>query len=123
MLLVPGGRECYCGKQGCADAYLSPKALEQDGWDVYLEHLAVLLTNLRMLMDLDLVVGGQVGAQIGPHMGELLEKAARDDRFARDIDSVYPCVQKEHACALGAACFALEKYSARVLPGAGEELP
>lgn len=123
MLLVPGGRECYCGKQGCADAYLSPQALEEDGWNVYLEHLAILLTNLRMLMDLDMVVGGQVGARIGPHMGELLEKAARYDRFARDIDYVYPCVQKEHACALGAACFALEKYSARVLPGAGEELP
>lgn len=25
MILIPGGRRCYCGKQGCADAYLSPE--------------------------------------------------------------------------------------------------
>lgn len=25
MILIPGGRRCYCGKQGCADAYLSPR--------------------------------------------------------------------------------------------------
>jgi len=122
MLLIPGGRTCYCGKQGCADAYLSPQALDRDGWDTYLDHLAVLLTNLRMLLNLDLVIGGQLGAQIGPRMDELRNRAAQYDRFARDIDYIFPCSQREHACALGAAGFALEKYSVRVLPDAGEEL-
>lgn len=27
MLLIPGGKMCYCGKAGCADAYLSPRVL------------------------------------------------------------------------------------------------
>lgn len=35
MILIPGGRRCYCGKQGCADAYLSPRALKRDGWETY----------------------------------------------------------------------------------------
>ena len=121
MVLIPNGLPCYCGKLGCADAYLSPQALDRDGWDSYLEHLAVLLTNLRMLLNMDLVVGGQVGAQIGPHLGTLRAKAAQYDRFARDTDYIVPCIQRDYACALGAACFALEKFSSRVLPEAEEE--
>lgn len=115
MLLYPGGRSCYCGKQGCADAYLSPQALAQDGWDSYLEHLAILLTNLRMFLNLEIVVGGQVGAQIGPHMEQLCAIAAQYDHFARDVDYIIPCTQMEYACAIGAASFALEEFSDRWL--------
>lgn len=122
MLLVPGGRRCYCGKEGCADAYLSPRALERDGWDSYLDHLAILLSNLRMLFNIDLVVGGQVGAEIEPHLEELRAKTARYDRFARDVDYIYPCTRREYACALGGAGFALERFGSRVLLGAKEEL-
>lgn len=121
VLLIPGGRRCYCGKEGCADAYLSPQALERDGWDLYLEHLAVLLSDLRMLLNIDLVVGGQVGARIGPRLPALRAKTAQYDRFARDVDYIDPCTRREHACALGAAGFALEKFGSRVLLRAGEE--
>lgn len=115
MTLVPGGRRCYCGKQGCADAYLSPQALERDGWEVYLDHLAILVTSLRMLLNVDLVIGGQVGTRIRPQMDALLAKAARYDRFARDIDYIFPCVQQGNACALGAAGAALETFGDRLL--------
>ena len=29
MILVPGGRKCYCGKAGCADAYCAASVLTQ----------------------------------------------------------------------------------------------
>lgn len=115
MILVPGGRRCYCGKQGCADAYLSPQALERDGWEVYLEHLAVFITNLRMLLNLDLVIGGQVGIKIRPRMEVLTAKAAQYDRFARDVNYIFPCIQQEYACALGAAGLAMEQLGADLL--------
>lgn len=121
IVLIPDGHPCYCGKRGCADAYLSPQALERYGWDDYLDHLAVLLTNLRMLFNIDLVVGGQVGAQMVPHMEDLRKKAAQYDHFARDTDYIVPCTQHEYACALGAASFALEKFSSRVLSEVEEE--
>lgn len=121
MPLAPGGHMCYCGKRGCADAYLSPQALERDGWDVYLDHLAALLTNLQMLLNMDLIVGGQAGGQIGPHMETRRDKAAQYDRFARDVDYIFPCIQREYACALGAASFGLETFAACVLRDAGEE--
>lgn len=65
MILVPGGRKCYCGKSGCADAYCAASVLTQDNrqsldafmekiesgdekilqtWNEYLDHLAVLIS-------------------------------------------------------------------------------
>ncbi len=117
MLLIPNGQPCYCGKAGCADAYLSPQALEQDGWDVYLDHLAMLLTNLRMALNMDLVAGGETGAQLQPHWDALRFRMAVYDRFARDIDYIYPCTQRENACAIGAAAMALEAFGSRILDG------
>ena len=29
MILVPGGRPCYCGKKGCADAYCASSAADR----------------------------------------------------------------------------------------------
>lgn len=115
MILIPGGRRCYCGKQGCADAYLSPQALEQDGWETYLDHLAIFITNLRMLLNMDLVIGGQVGIRIGPQMEALVSKAAQLDQFARDINYIFPCIQQKSACALGAAGFAMERFGNQLL--------
>lgn len=115
MILIPGGRRCYCGKQGCADAYLSPQALEQDGWETYLDHLAVFITNLRMLLNMDLVIGGQAGIKIRPRLDALALKAARYDQFARDINYIFPCVRQEYICALGAAEFGLEQFGDKLL--------
>lgn len=115
MILVPGGRRCYCGKWGCADAYLSPQALEQDGWEIYLDHLAIFTANLRMLLNIDLVIGGQIGIQIRAHLDALIAKTAQYDRFARDINYIFPCVQQEYACALGAASFALESFGSQLI--------
>ena len=30
MILIPGGRQCYCGKLGCADAYCAASALTNE---------------------------------------------------------------------------------------------
>lgn len=121
MLLVPGGRMCYCGKAGCADAYLSPQALERDGWDAYLDHLAILLTNLRMAFNMDIVIGGQAGAALIPHWDTLCGRAVQYDRFARDINYIFPSTQREYACAAGAAALALEEYGRQGLLRQGKD--
>ena len=135
MLLVPGGKTCYCGKQGCADPYLSPKALVQEGqtledffrlvehgdteacacWDTYLEYLAILVTNLRMMCNTDIMIGGAVGAQFRPYLEQLRAKAAKYDLFSRNIDYIYVCKRRTHSFAAGAAMLALEQYRSRLL--------
>lgn len=135
MLLFPGGKQCYCGKHGCADPYLSPNALRKEGqslddffmkveqgdvdsckrWDEYLDHLAIMVTNLRMLCDEDIIIGGVVGTYMKPYMEQLNAKAAQYDRFARDVDYIYPCTRKTHAFAAGASMIAMERYGSRLL--------
>ena len=95
MILVPGGKKCYCGKQGCADAYCAASVLtddtketleqfmkkveEQDGqavkvWKEYLNNLAILISNLRMAYDMDIILGGEVGGYLDDHMITLWKK-------------------------------------------------
>lgn len=84
-----------------------------------MEHLAIFITNLRMLLNTDLVIGGQVGTKIRPQLDALALKAAQYDQFARDINYIFPCVQQEYSCALGAAQFGLEQFATyeRILSG------
>ena len=37
MILVPGGKKCYCGKAGCADAYCAASALTDEEQEMTLE--------------------------------------------------------------------------------------
>jgi predicted NBD/HSP70 family sugar kinase len=81
MTIVPDGRPCYCGKQGCVDTYCAMNALLAPGepvdkffaalragsmeeaarWDEYLDYLATAIDNLHMMMDYDVILGGILG--------------------------------------------------------------
>ena len=134
MLLIPGGKQCYCGKYGCADAYVSPNALTtwgqtvgdffvelqsgsqraQTAWNEYLDHLAVLITNLHMLFNAHIILGGAVGGYMEPYLPQLLKIAENYDHFVREIDYIDVCRVKTCACAAGAAKLALQKYYMRL---------
>lgn len=81
MTLIPGGKPCYCGKQGCAESYCSGKTLLPDTdmeledffalkatgdsqceerWNEYLYHLALLIGNLHMVMENVVILGGHI---------------------------------------------------------------
>lgn len=135
MLLVPGGKTCYCGKKGCADAYLSAGNLMDDDkniykfielveagdkdackeWDSYLDWLAIFATNIRMVFNNHLIVGGEIGRIIDPYLPELRKRMVQNDLFARDIDYIYGCKIKKNAMATGAGRLALNKYRDRIL--------
>lgn len=105
MILVPGGRKCYCGKKGCADAYCAASALTdeinsletfmeqlksgdeaaEEKWSEYLDMLAVLISNLRMAYDMDIILGGEVGGYLAEHMLPLGEKVMEYNGFDHDI--------------------------------------
>ena len=124
MVLVPGGRRCYCGKLGCADAYCAasaltdedtetleqfmeqvqkkePKALEK--WEKYLDHLAILISNLRMAYDMDIILGGEVGGYLAEYMIPLGKKVISYNGFDHDIRYLRNCSYKREASAVGAA--------------------
>ena len=131
MTLVPGGRQCYCGKVGCADGYLSAKVLSShtDGnlaaffqklreqeprarelWEEYLGNLAVLVNNLRMAFDCDIIVGGYVGPFLEEFGGALGENLRRRNPFQSDSSYHKPCSFHLEAAAVGAALLQVEHF-------------
>ena len=129
--LIPGGRRCYCGKEGCLDTYCSARVLAdlaggrladffdrlragdpQLGqiWKEYLQYLAVAVNNLHMSFDCDVIVGGYVGAfleEFGAPLRTLLEER---NPFRRDASYLHFCRYKLEAAAVGAALVQVEEF-------------
>ena len=111
MILVPGGKKCYCGNYGCADAYCAASVLTQGGkkklekfmesiktdvkanetWQNYLENLAILISNLRMSYDTDIILGGEVGGYLSCYMMELGKKIFKYNLFDSDLSYLKNC--------------------------------
>lgn len=80
MTLVPHGRRCSCGKEGCFEAYCSTQVLGalsggelseffrrkaqepelQAVWKTYLSHLAQAVSNICVSLDVPVVIGGDI---------------------------------------------------------------
>lgn len=129
--LVPGGRRCYCGKEGCLDAYCSARLLSDqaggnlaaffDGlregdtekqaiWEEYLKYLAIAVNNLHMSFDCDVIVGGYVGAfleEFGAPLRPLLEER---NTFQPEASYLKFCRYRLEASAVGAALTQVEQF-------------
>lgn len=131
MILVPGGKRCYCGKAGCADAYCAASVLSDEAnqtleqfmqkvyrkekdavqvWEKYLTDLAILISNLRMAYDMDIILGGEVGGYLADYMIPLGEKVMEYNGFDHDIRYLKTCSYKKEASAVGAAKHFLQDY-------------
>ena len=130
MVLHPGGRRCYCGKKGCADAYLSALRLSEGAssledffarleagdapakrvWGAYLDDLAIVVSNLRMAFDRTVVIGGYVGAHMEPHLHELKSRLKKLNLFDADSDYVRAGRCGRDASAIGAALCLMNRH-------------
>ncbi len=135
MILVPGGRECNCGKRGCVNQYCSAKALETESglslgafmkrveekdpemlkiWDEYLDYLAIMLANLRMIYDTEIVLAGDVGECLEPYMADLGERVMKYNRFDSDYSYLKTSFYKGGA-AVGAALHFIYQHIANII--------
>lgn len=123
MILIPGGKKCYCGKHGCADVYCAASALTHNGkekledfmksvpadpkankiWQEYLENLAILISNLRMSYDTDIILGGDVGGYLPDYLFELGQKIFKYNLFDDDLSYLKNCSYRKEASAVGVA--------------------
>ena len=123
MILVPGGRPCYCGKKGCADAYCASSALTGERYESLEQFMDSLSLekqmplkngevsgpscrtdlNLRMAYDMDIILGGEVGGYLPDHMLPLGEKVMEYNGFDRDTRYLKNCSYRKEASAVGAA--------------------
>ena len=124
MVIDKDGEQCYCGKRGCVDAYCSARVLKAAGggdlntffarlkrgeenaanvWRRYADYLALSISNLRMMFDCDVVLGGSLSQYMPTYLPLLKRYVSANDPFSDNADYVSLSVLGGHAVPLGAA--------------------
>lgn len=130
IVVFPNGAKCYCGKNGCLDAYCSSDKLamftngnlndffanieNNEGlkcvFEKYLDVLAVAVGNIRMCYDCDIIIGGQVGPYMEPYLDLFKKKLIPMNSFESNADYVEICHYRVSAAAVGAAAYFIDRY-------------
>lgn len=131
VTLVPNGRPCYCGKDGCVDSYCSVHALEEESgialdefmklvekrdpavmkvWENYLDYLAITISNLRMIHDTELILGGDMGEYLEGYMLELGKRVMKYNKYDADTSYLKISKYKKDSAAIGAAMHFIYQY-------------
>lgn len=132
------GELCYCGQRGCMDAYCNAGVLARnaDGtlegffarlatgdpelervWDRYTDNLARSIHNIRVLFGCSVILGGDVGAHIGPQMPGLHAKVDRLSFLASNSTTfLYPCNYQDNPVATGAALYLVDEFRQELGP-------
>lgn len=130
ITLIEGGRPCYCGRNGCLDAYCSADAL-LDGdtpevffaalrqgdpgycgrWTEFLNWLARSLNDLHMLMDCPIVLGGYLAPYLTEEdLDRLFALIQLRTAFKEDENFLCIGVQEDNVVAAGAALPYIRDY-------------
>lgn len=131
ITIIPGGKRCYCGKKGCVDAYCSETVLSgftdgnlqqffddlpynegyQNTFDDYLDHLALAANTLRVCYDCDIIIGGNVGANMGEEYIDVLKsKLLELNPFDSDSEYIRRCRYITSASAVGASLYYITQF-------------
>lgn len=103
MTLVPGGRECTCGRRGCMSVYCSPQTLPEDYESIpgffsvleqgethhrermneWLDYVAQAIANARTVVAGDVIIGGEAAQYLDDNdIAELTRRViARSDAW------------------------------------------
>ena len=79
-------------------------------WSVYLEHLALAIRNVRVLLDCPIIIGGYVGAYIDKYLHDLKQLLDRYNSFDKNSDYVVACKYKTESIAAGAALSFIKEF-------------
>ncbi|WP_439328310.1 ROK family protein [Lonepinella sp. BR2357] len=127
------GNLCYCGQRGCLETYCSLSALlapdetteaffaslrENDElsvmrWDAFLEHLAKGLNTVYLLLERDIILGGEIAFYLIEDDLQILQQRISElSTFPLDSDFIRIATQQKYPSAMGAALPFLVKYLA-----------
>ncbi len=132
MSLYPGGKPCYCGKQGCTECYCSANSLMdaagekldaffehlREGstqsmriWEAYLQDLSLAVYNVLMVQDLDIIIGGKIRPYLNEEDLQKLVAFVRnrsDFEIAEHVITLEQCL--DHPAARGAALYYIKQF-------------
>ena len=131
MTIIKDGRVCSCGKRGCLEAYCSTKVLRvRDGedlsdffmhlkngeseygriWDEYLENLSICINNIRMIFDVDIIIGGRIQRYIAEYIDTLDQKVRTRNSFSDTASYIHISQYGETASAVGGALLLVNDF-------------
>lgn len=124
-LAMENGRQCYCGRRGCIETYLSVHALLHDRneslaeffelvnqddeqavqrWFSYLEHMAAAIVNLHMFVDSPIILAGELASYLTTYtISEIEKRIAKINVFPEESHYVELGQRYVHPVAVGAA--------------------
>lgn len=133
--LIPGGKECYCGKKGCAECYCSGHALTNDSmeldeffaqkeqgdeecikkWKDFLHHLSMLIHNLHLVIESTIILGGH----ITPYFSEediafVREQVVELSTFHENADHIVSGRCRNDAVSIGAALPFIKEFLEKI---------
>lgn len=124
MTLIPGGRSCYCGKEGCAECYCSGYSLLENNmeledffekkaqgdpscqkkWEEYLGYLSMLINNLHMVIESTVILGGHITPYFSDSDIESVRKTVLERSTFQDPTSyIVPGRCRSDSVSIGAA--------------------
>jgi len=136
MLLVPNGKPCYCGKRGCLDCYCSSQGFLEDGesetvffdklkagdpsvaqrWNIYLSYLATAIENLHLIVDCDVILGGNVGQHFTENDIQTLHRLVNEKAaFTTDREFIRKAKPANNIVSTGAALIFVSKFLSEVV--------
>ncbi|MCI1966557.1 MAG: ROK family transcriptional regulator [Oscillospiraceae bacterium] len=136
MCVEPNGLLCNCGKRGCLEAYCSALRISkklgitveeffnelkkgnnvdyQVLWQDVLEHLAIGINNIHVMLDCDIILGGFLSQYLEPYMPELKRLVAEKDTFEDNADYVKLCRYPHRADMMGVAWYYIKDYIEKI---------
>lgn len=124
MCIVPNGRRCLCGMNGCLEAYCSTARISTDlgitreeffagleqgnpdyqkRWDEYLDYLAIGINNIRMVLDCNIVLGGVLAQFMEPYINDLRQRLSRINPFHSGGDYLHLSRYRSWSTCVGVA--------------------
>ena len=135
LCIEPGGLRCSCGKNGCLEAYSSPKRIEET-FGVSLEdffrgveqhnpeyeallydmlrHLAIAVNSVHMILDCDVILGGLFSEYLQPYLPVIRNYVRAGNPFTADADFVKLSTLRHHITPLGAALYYVRDFVSSV---------
>lgn len=135
LCIEPGGLKCSCGKNGCLEAYSSPRRIEQTlgvslddffrGVEQHnpsyeallydmLRHLSIAVNNVHMILDCDVILGGLFSEYLQPYLPLLREYVRSGNPFTDHADFVQLSMLRHHITPLGAALYFIRDFISSV---------
>ncbi len=131
IVLNDEGPQCSCGQRGCFGRYCSSMALmEESGlsipdffeklklgnkrckeiWATYLKYLSMGINNIRLILDTDIVIGGEMSVYIADYEDELKALLAQRNPFGDGGSYLHIGRFGEYDSAFGAALTHIDRF-------------